>query len=248
MNAETFSITDRGLVRSDNQDSLLVYRSDDALFLKRKGILAVVADGVGGEIGGKKASETAAEIIRQHYIEASSDAISSLSQAFEIANSAIFTLSLSNEHYRGMATTCTALVLKDDGAYIAHVGDSRAYLFRNGELTQVTNDHTLVEDLVREGLITKEQARNHPQKNVILRALGSKSTVDVERHSIEIMPDDIILLCSDGLYNMISHEEISSVLASFTVEEGGLKMMEMAKQMGGTDNISLIIIRMLDAC
>jgi PPM family protein phosphatase len=245
VNFEIFSATDQGLVRSENQDSFLVYKADDGEVLGRKGFLAIVADGVGGQIGGKKASETAVEIIREHYIKASADSLSSLTQAIEVANSSIYTLSAKNEQFRGMATTCTALAVRDEHAFIAHVGDSRAYLYRNGELSQITNDHTLVESLVREGLITREQARNHPRRNVILRALGSKGTVDVDTHIVDLMPNDIMLLCSDGLYNMVSHENISSILASFPVEEGGLRMMETAKQAGGFDNITIIIMRML---
>jgi PPM family protein phosphatase len=245
VNVETFSATDKGLVRPGNEDSFLLYEPEDKEVLKRKGIIAIVADGVGGNLGGKKASETAVEVIREHYMKASADVISALSQAIEIANSSIYTLSGKNEQFRGMATTCTALVLEDEKGFVGHVGDSRAYLFRNGDFTQITNDHTLVEAFVREGLITREQARNHPQRNIILRALGSKDTVDVETHIVDLLPGDMILLCSDGLHGMVPHKKMISVLASFPLEEVCTKMVELANQAGGPDNITVVIIRVL---
>lgn len=244
VDVETFAITNTGLLRPENEDSFLLYHPADEGLRRSKGILAVVADGVGGHLGGRKASETTVTLIKEHYVKGSADVQSSLTQAFGIANAGIYALANKNMQYRGMATTCTAMVLKEKEGVIAHVGDSRAYIFRQGDLTQITTDHTLVERFVSEGHITRRQAKNHPQRNVLLRALGSKGTVEIETHHVILGDGDTILLCSDGLHGMVSHEEITSILSSSCpLAEGGNRMIDLANKAGGADNITLILLR-----
>jgi len=241
---DSFAHTDRGLVRSENQDSVLLHFPGDEGALLGKGALAIVADGVGGGSGGKTASDMAVSSVRDCYYSSMGDTASSLRGALVAANGEIFAKAAGDPSLQGMATTCTALVFIGGEGFLCHVGDSRAYLLRNGELRQITEDHTLVARLLSDGHISAEAAANHPQKNIIMKALGSERELAPDTYRILFEPDDIVMLCSDGLHGLVGVEEIAARLESLSPSEAGLSLVESAKARGGTDNISVVILKL----
>src|SRR2546421_894961 len=201
--------TDVGLVRAHNEDRFL---ADERLF--------AVADGVGGHKAGEVASQTAVETLQREFTEPTTDG---LVDAVKKANRTVWNLAESNRDQRGMGTTLTAIALVDDGGEdrlaVVNVGDSRAYLLQQGELEQLTEDHSLVEQLVREGQLTPEEAQVHPQRSIITRALGLDPDVEVDSWELTPYKGDRILLCSDGLTNEVSDDEIASTLRSVSDPE-----------------------------
>ena len=202
----------------------------------------MVADGVGGSIAGSTASSMAVEIVRESYYEADADPLASLKGALERAHRAILARSTAEAAYRGMATTCTAAVVIGNDCYIAHVGDSRAYLVRGGGLAQLTEDHTLVGKLVKEGLISPEEAKTHPQRNVIMRAMGSGEWSDPFTTQVTVQEGDCIFLCSDGLHGLVPDDESIALLVSLSPSDAVRELIEAAKRHGGTDNISVALL------
>lgn len=241
---DSFADTDRGLVRPENEDSLLLFFPRDHTTLLEKGILAIVADGVGGSSGGKIASSTAVCVMQDQYYASEQGALSALTGAMKAANREIIEKTARDPSCQGMATTCTALVLLGDEGFLCHAGDSRAYLLRGGILRQITEDHTLVGKLLSDGLITAEAAEKHPQKNIIVRALGSEREIVPDKYHILFERNDVVMLCSDGLHGLVSDDEIASRLSNLSPREAGRSLVEFAKEMGGTDNISLIILKL----
>lgn len=239
-----YASSDRGLVREENEDSLLLVVPEDPAVAGGKGILAVVADGVGGSVGGKIASSTAVERVRETYFSSERGFIPALVESMRAADREIVEKASREPSCRGMATTCTAFVVHGYDGYLCHVGDSRAYLFRDGVLRRITEDHTLVGRLLADGLITAEAAARHPQKNVIVQALGSGQEPAPDTFHVNLENDDVILLCSDGLHGFVSDEYIASRLSCLPVREAGDSLMERAKEMGGADNITVIILRL----
>ncbi|MCU1459076.1 MAG: serine/threonine protein phosphatase [Actinomycetia bacterium] len=227
--------TDVGMVREGNEDGFLI---DDRLQL------FAVADGMGGHQAGEVASATALEALR-----ASVAAGTALESAVTAANSAVFEKASADEALRGMGTTLTTLSIDPDGAelLIGHVGDSRAYLIRDGELRQITEDHSLVEELVREGRLTPEQADVHPQRSIITRALGIDADVNVDLVPVEIRPGDRILLCSDGLTTMLRTSDIATILRREPDPGRAADLLvDAANAAGGEDNITAVIIEVED--
>jgi PPM family protein phosphatase len=222
--------TDVGRVREVNEDGCLV---DD-----RMGLFAV-ADGMGGHQAGEVASATALEALRAAV--ASGEPIR---DAIDRANDAVLERSAGDERLRGMGTTMTAGTLAAGGTLLlGHVGDSRAYLARDGELTQVTEDHSLVEELVRGGKLTPEQAEVHPQRSVITRALGIEPAVEIDLYPVELHEGDRMLLCSDGLTTMVRSEEIAAILQREPdPQRAANKLVEAANAAGGEDNITVLVI------
>ena len=199
MRLTTGAATDVGRVREGNEDAYLV---DDAM-----GLVAV-ADGMGGHRAGEVASATALEALRSAITHGRP-----LRESMQDANEAVFTKSLTDAELRGMGTTLTAATLVTGGTVlVGHVGDSRAYLLHDGELRQVTVDHSLVEELVREGRLTADEAAVHPQRSIITRALGVDASVEVDVYPVELAPGDRLLLCSDGLTGMVQAETIAGTL------------------------------------
>lgn len=238
--------TDRGCVREANEDSGRFVRPNDPALLARKGLLAIVADGMGGHSAGEVASNLAVEIVsRTYYQEAGADATAALRAAFAEANRQIHEASTGDPNLQGMGTTCTALVLHEGRAFSAHVGDSRLYMLRGGEVYLMTEDHSAVMEMVKLGIITPEQARHHTDKNIILRALGTSSEVEVStwEQPLAVRVGDQFLLCSDGLYDLVSDEEIKQTLVSTDdLHAACERLIERAKERGGHDNITVGII------
>jgi protein phosphatase len=230
----TGAATDVGRVRDGNEDAYLV---EDAM-----GLVAV-ADGMGGHRAGEVASVTALESLRA--------AITSgrpLRESIEDANDAVFNKSLTDTSLRGMGTTLTAATLASGGTLlVGHVGDSRAYLLHDGELRQITEDHSLVEELVREGKLTADEAAVHPQRSIITRALGVDASVEVDVYPIELTPGDRILLCSDGLTGMVQPDDIAATLRrEDDPARAAALLIDAANQAGGEDNITVVVVAVTD--
>src|SRR5581483_1705936 len=222
--------TDVGRGRPENEDSVLV---DDA------GGLWAVADGMGGHRAGEVASATAIETLQDAY-----RAGAPLDEAVEAANAAVFSKAADDAALRGMGTTLTAVALEDGRtALLGHVGDSRAYLLRQGAVSRVTADHSLVEQLVREGRLSPEEAQHHPQRAIITRALGVDAHVEVDTYRVELEPGDRLLLCSDGLTNMLSDDAIAATLRRHPdPQQAADTLVDMANQAGGDDNITVVVL------
>lgn len=228
--------TDVGNIRDNNQDDLLII--DDALF--------VVADGMGGHVAGEVASREAVDAMREAYEAPAS--IDDLRQAVRLANAAVWKRGADEPSYRGMGTTVTAVaVVDDDRLAIANVGDSRTYLLRDGELEQLTSDHSFVQEAVRSGQLTPAQAESHPRRSQLTRALGVSDDVDVDVDVLDPVSGDRLLLCSDGLWDEVGDELITMVLAGRKEpEEAASELVRWAKEAGGRDNITVIVIDVID--
>jgi protein phosphatase len=238
--------SDVGCVREGNEDNAcaIVPEENDARI--KRGVLAVVADGMGGHAGGEIASAMAVETICEKYYNASGDfsVASALRAALETANREIYKASRSDKGKRGMGTTCTTLALRGDKIYMAHAGDSRLYLLRGGMLYQLSEDHSAVMELVRQGVLTAAQARVHENKNLITRALGLHPQVEVDVWD-EPMPaqaGDRYLLCSDGLSDLVEDETIEQIAGQGEPQAVCEKLVEIAKARGGHDNITVLIL------
>jgi protein phosphatase len=237
--------TDRGCVREVNEDAGRFFKPADPAVLANKGVLTIVADGMGGHLAGEVASNLAVEIISHLYYEENADASAALKMAFEEANRQIYEASLADENLKGMGTTCTALVLRNGSALAAHVGDSRLYLVREGELYLMTEDHSAVMQMVRHGIITTAEARSHVDKNVILRALGTTPSVEVSiwDKTLPVRSADRFILCSDGLYDLVEDVEIQEVMASNSDPQTACEeLIALAKERGGHDNITVGVV------
>jgi serine/threonine protein phosphatase PrpC len=224
--------SDVGRVREGNEDS---YLATDPLF--------VVADGMGGHIAGDVASSTAVEVISNERDSVDVDDADTLTAIVRHANSAIWEKAQEDPSLQGMGTTCTLLMIEQDRARLAHVGDSRAYLLRDEELSQLTEDHTLVGRMVREGRLSAEEAERHPQRSVITRALGVDSDIDVDIVSLQLEAKDRLLLCSDGLTSMVGHDVIRSTLAEEAdPQRAADRLVDIANRAGGEDNVTVVVV------
>ena len=228
--------TDVGRVRQGNEDAYLV---EEPLF--------AVADGMGGHLAGEVASATAVETITAGSSQEMPRDTAALAALVRGANAAIWDKAQQEPELRGMGTTCTVALVEDGQLHIAHVGDSRAYVLRRDELTQVTEDHTLVGRMVREGRLAPEEAERHPQRSIITRALGADSEVEVDEVSLPIEEGDRILICSDGLTSMIDVEALRNVLAREQDANRAVDtLVDMALEAGGEDNVTVILIDLVD--
>jgi PPM family protein phosphatase len=239
--------TDIGLKRESNEDSALSFQPEDQQVMESKGVLFVVADGMGGHTRGEVASQLAVNTIRDVYYEQESgDPVASLRLAIEQANARIYNESLAMspklEPDQMMGSTCVAAVILGDTVYVANVGDSRAYIVRNGQAHQISLDHSVVAQQLREGLITKEQAKDHPDRNKIYRCLGSE-TVEVDTFSEKVQPGDLLLLCTDGLSELVPEEEVTSIVQQHEPQESVQRLIARANELGGRDNITAVVAR-----
>lgn len=232
MNLDVGSRSDVGRVREGNEDSYLV---EEPLF--------VVADGMGGHLAGDVASQTAVTVISDMAKQEPPSRNGVLASYIKAANGAIYEKANSDPQLSGMGTTCTLLYLDGSTAHFAHVGDSRAYLFRDDQMSQITEDHTLVERMIREGRIQREEAASHPQRSVITRALGIDGDVEVDEVDIEVVDGDRIMLCSDGLSSMLEPETIARILRDGgSAQRTADVLVEEANTAGGEDNITVVVI------
>jgi PPM family protein phosphatase len=234
-------LTDVGRVRSSNEDSVafVIPSSDDPD--ASRGCLLVVADGMGGHAAGEIASALAVEAVRRVYFSLQEPIPEILMIAFETANRAVLEHAKSNPACRGMGTTCTALAIHDGKVWLAHVGDSRAYLLRGGELTQLSADQTLHAQMIREGLMTEDESKTSEGGNVVLQALGTGRDVEpfVWEKGISLLEGDTLVLCSDGLWNMVDDAAIAEIAARAEPQEACQSLIDAALEAGGYDNVSV---------
>ena len=246
MKLEIKGATDLGRKRPVNEDSHAWWIPDGAEELRKRGVLLVVADGMGGAQAGERASRIAVDTVLRRYTEADGeDPVTNLQEALEAANAAIHSESLANQDMHGMGTTCTSVVVIDRDAIVAHVGDSRAYLVRDGEIRQLTHDHSLVQHLVERGQITAEEARIDPRRNVVTRSVGVSPVieVDAERYDDLLREGDTLLLCSDGLHGLVTDEELAEVVGGSDLDEASRLLITLANGRGGHDNITILLAR-----
>ena len=235
--------TDRGRVRPHNEDNGGVFEAGNNL------LLAVVADGMGGHRAGDVASEMAVKQLQELWEQTSIDSHPEEAEKWLIAaiqrvNHHLFVHASQHEECQGMGTTMVAAVCSDSFATVANIGDSRCYIFNELGFSQFTEDHTLVNELVRSGHITKQDAEHHPRKNVILRALGTEEHVLVDVKTITFEQGDCLLLCSDGLSNKVSDLELKQTLETEKrLEEKAKQLIDLANENGGEDNITIVIVK-----
>jgi len=235
--------TDIGQVRNHNEDFVAVCDPTEP-DQKLKGRLFIVADGMGGYQAGEVASRLAAETVqREYYADPSDEPVTRLQNAVQAANTQVYQSAHGDRAHAGMGTTVVVTAILNNKACIASVGDSRAYLVRNGEIIQITQDHSLVGEQIRAGLLTKEQARTHPQRNVITRALGSQPVVQVDTFEGDLANGDILFMCSDGLTGHVPESRLTETVTALPPDQAVQRLIELANQDGGTDNISVIVLR-----
>jgi serine/threonine protein kinase len=241
-------LTDVGRKRPHNEDNMAYVIPKDPQVMARKGALFIVADGMQEYPAGEVASEIAVDTVSNAYYQDDSDDVAvSLSYTIKRANSLIHQRAAENMLRSGMGTTCVATVLRDNVAYIANVGDSRAYLIRDHQMTQVSQDHSWVEEQVHAGLLTRDQARSHALRNVITRDLGRQAEVDVDVFMEQLQEGDSLVLCSDGLSDLVGNEELLAVIdQDVLMQESVYHLVERANENGGDDNITVIAIRVLE--
>ena len=243
---ERAALTDVGCQRENNEDRFSYWEPDSEADFRVKGRLAIVADGMGGYEGGQEASRLAVEAIEHAYRAGdSADPQASLTEAFRAAHARIIEEAQLRPDLHGMGTTCTAVVLLGPDLYYAHVGDSRLYLVNSSSISKLSHDHSYVGRLVEQGVISPEQAEQHPQRHVLTAALGAGHEVapDFSPAPMKLQQGDIVVLCTDGLWSMLRDEEIQSAVCSGDLEKACQKLIETAKQRGGPDNITVQILR-----
>ncbi|MGB3541452.1 protein phosphatase 2C domain-containing protein [Rubrivirga sp.] len=231
-------------MRSQNEDRGRSVRPGDAVTLASKGVLVLVADGMGGHQAGDVASTTAADVVSSRYYASSRTPQLALEEAFVEANAQIH--AAASEGRDGMGTTCTALVLCGGEVVWAHVGDSRLYRSRRGRIERLTTDHSVVAELVAEGVLTEDEARHHDQRNVITRALGIAATTEVTLGGPQPIEDgDVFVLMSDGLYDLVTDLEIATTLGRGSAWDAASALVEQAKDRGGHDNVTVAVVRVV---
>jgi len=241
---EAAVLTDVGRHRETNQDAASFVRPHDPAVVAAKGVLLVVADGMGGHSGGEVASRIAVEAVRRAYYENGAEPAEALAHAVARANGEIYEAARQNPRLAGMGTTCTALAIRADGAACAHVGDSRIYLVRRGRIYAMTADHSSVQQMVDLGLLTPDQARHHADKNVLLRAVGTHPEVEVATWNdlFPVEPGDRFVVCSDGLYTLVEDTEIEALVLAQRPATACRRLVQLALDRGGYDNITVAVL------
>lgn len=234
--------TDKGIVRDSNQDAYAVGEFSDEV------VWSVVCDGMGGAAGGNIASALAVKVISDKinasYRENMRDASvkNMLDSALTAANIEVYDFAEAKPELRGMGTTVVCAIVRDNQAYIAHAGDSRAYVVNKSDITQITTDHSMVQDLLSKGKITSEEAENHPNKNIITRAVGVDKSIEIDFAQVDLNDDDVLLLCTDGLSNYVSNDEILEIMSDGKHYAFADRLVNKANNNGGGDNITVVII------
>lgn len=237
--------TDVGRKREHNEDSIGSFEPPDRDLLFRRGRLAIVADGMGGAAGGATASRLVVDnVCKTYYAADGDDPQKALRTAIERSNATVFAHAEDNPELRGMGATCVALVLRGNRAYLAHVGDSRAYLIRDESILQVTEDHKKVARMVKDGYLTPAEATVHPERNVLLRVVGAKAEVEVDTQAppIDLRVGDRFVLCSDGLYDLVKDSEILMTVLGTPLSLCPRALIDLANSRGGDDNISVVVV------
>lgn len=231
---KAYSVTHTGLVREQNEDTIRVVDGVHGLY--------ILADGMGGHLAGEVASCMTADEIEKRLAKCDAPSTEILREAIAQANAIVYEKQLTEPEMKGMGTTLTVLWEGDEHVFIGHVGDSRAYLLRDGNFRQMTEDHSFVGDLVRAGAITPEAARTHPRRNVITQAVGGDISVKPDVFQILKSPGDRWLLCSDGLTDMAEDQQILSAIAGGVNDDAVQKLLRLALDGGGKDNVSVILL------
>ena len=243
---EVFGLSDVGCIRELNEDCYCICGFGDN---SERGF-CILADGMGGHNAGEVASQNAVKLIAEEMnrlLESGEKEIpGQLSRAVSAANTGVYTMASENPIHRGMGTTVVTAFIDDGTAYVANVGDSRAYAVRDDEIVQMTTDHSVVSELVMRGTITKEEARLHPQKNIITRAVGTDKSVRTDIFEYNYSPGDVMIICSDGLSTMLDDNRILEIIKSKKTSEDTVNsLIAAAKDEGGLDNITVICIRFI---
>lgn len=239
-------LSDVGCQRENNEDSYLYWEPVGDAEFRRKGRLAVIADGMGGHEGGQEASRMAVETVRAVYDQiVGEDPQAALVESFVAAHSRIQQYGEQHPALHGMGTTCTALVVRGYDLYFAHVGDSRLYLIRDAGVLRLTRDHSYVGRLVESGIVRPEDAEKHPQRHILTAALGAGRDVAVDgpEHAVVLQPGDDLLLCTDGLWSVVTEEELESAVTTNPPAEACVALVKLARERGGPDNITLQVLR-----
>jgi serine/threonine protein phosphatase PrpC len=243
---EVAILTDVGRVRENNEDSYLYWEAEADDDFRRKGRLAVIADGMGGYEGGQEASRLAVQTVRNVYDNLSRNGPqAALTQAFAAAHDRIRSYAEEHPEFYGMGTTCTALAVLERQLHFAHVGDSRLYLVRNGDISRLTRDHSYVGRLVESGIVRSEDAESHPQRHILTAALGSGVEVaaDVSQEALTLEQGDTLVLCTDGLWGLVNEQEVALIIHENTPADACRELVKMALQRGGPDNITVVVLR-----
>ncbi|WP_270181825.1 Stp1/IreP family PP2C-type Ser/Thr phosphatase [Alkalihalobacillus sp. CinArs1] len=239
---QAVTLTDRGQVRAYNEDSTSAIQNNLGEYL------VIVADGMGGHKAGDIASSMAVECLQTNWKKEKAGFRPGRAEAWLLhtikeANATILSYSNDNTEYAGMGTTLVAAICTEEFITIAHVGDSRAYLIQDGEFNQKTSDHSLVNELVKSGQLSEEEAEDHPRKHVLLRALGTEEKVKVDIHTFEWTEGEVALFCTDGLTNKLTDETLKEILSSgISLKEKATKLVLLANEAGGEDNITVAVI------
>lgn len=240
MTFKTYALSDIGKIRKKNEDAYLESSLKD---LGNNAMIMVVADGMGGHKAGDVASNQVIEVFKKNLDNGNFGSLEKLLENSIIeSNKTILDIADAKEHMKGMGTTCTAMILANGKSIIAHVGDSRAYLVRKNSIRQLTQDHTVAEHMVSYGMMSEIEAKSSPKKNILMRALGTSSELQVDIiPPINIQNEDIFILCTDGLVEYLGQEEILEIATSGDPEEACKKMVSIANERGGRDNITVVI-------
>ena len=244
---EVAAVTDVGCQRENNEDSYLYWEPSEDGDFSRKGRLAVVADGMGGHEGGQEASRIATEAIQEVYAADFADGPqAALEAGFRRAHDKVIEYAAQHTQLRGMGTTATAIALAGNQLYFAHIGDSRLYRVHGQQISRLTRDHSYVGRLFENGVISAEEAEVHPQRHILTAALGTGPEIppDAPEQPITLETGDSLILCTDGLWGLVADPEIRQIVAGNSVVEACHELVEKAKQRGGPDNITVIVLRL----
>ncbi len=240
---KTVGNSDIGRLRQNNEDAFRFGRIDDSV------CWAVVCDGMGGASGGQIASTVAADMVSKKIEKCYNRSMSESSienmllSAITTANVTVYDRAIADEFLNGMGTTIVAAVIKNGHINVAHVGDSRAYLIHDGEIRQITKDHSLVQEMFDQGQLSRSELKNNNLRNIITRALGVSEGVEIEFNNAELGKGDVLLLCSDGLTNEVTDEQILSIFETTKFELYPAKLIEQANKAGGKDNITVVAVQ-----
>jgi protein phosphatase len=237
-------MTHAGKVRKHNEDFATYVRPSDRTALASHGVLALVADGMGGHNAGEHASRLAGDTVTRSYFQSTEEPRQALLDALNAANLTVFCAAMENRVWKGMGTTCVAASICNGQVWWAWIGDSRMYLLRGGKIYQLTEDHTVVQEMVRNGWMTQEEARMHRDRNVLERALGTRRGVNagIGDAALWLEAGDRLLLCSDGLHDLLNQQELAEMAGEAAVASSAERLVQAALARGGHDNVSIVLL------